>query len=221
MCPRRYDMGERTRKVERTRRRILDAAIGLFGEEGFQGTSVSRIAERADVTRATVYHHFDTKLGLIEALVADAADSAGLAEILHLGENAETDGDVRELLDAYTRFWASHEALFRNVIGLAGVDPEAAAVVEARDENRRRGMESLASRLGARGTLASGVSEADASQTLWLLTSFPVFDQLHRRSRLETEDVARILARLTSTLFADPAHPSADTPGLLEGGTDL
>lgn len=199
-------MGQRAESVEQTRRRILDAATGLFEAEGVRGTSVGRIAERADVTRATVYHHFDSKLGLIQALVADAADRAGLAEILAIGEHAETVGDVRDLLGAFTLFWASHEALFRNVIGLAGVDPEAAAVVEARDENRRRGMEELAGRLGARGFLAAEVAQAEAAQTLWLLTSFPVFDQLHRRSRLDVEDVARVLTRLASSLFVAGAQ---------------
>lgn len=212
-------MGRRTESVQQTRRRILDAAIGLFEEDGLRGTSVGRIAERADVTRATVYHHFDTKLGLIEALVNDAADSAGLAEILAIGERAETAGEVRELLDAFARFWASHEVLFRNVIGLAGVDPEAAAVVEARDENRRRGLEELAGRLATRGVLTPEVSETEASQTLWLLTSFPVFDHLHRRSRLDVEHVARTLSRLASSLFVAGAHRSAlSTP--LEGETE-
>lgn len=43
---------------QRTRSSIVDAAEALHAEVGPAGTTISAIAERADVTRATVYRHF-------------------------------------------------------------------------------------------------------------------------------------------------------------------
>jgi len=46
---------------EVTRQRLLDCALELFGERGYDATSVQRIADRAGVTKGAFYHHFDSK----------------------------------------------------------------------------------------------------------------------------------------------------------------
>lgn len=207
MTPRQYKLGARTDAVQRTRRRILEAAIEIFADEGFAGSSVDRIAARADVTRATVYHHFGSKLGLLEALAADAADQAGLADVVELGESAVTTEEVHALLDAFVRFWAAHAVLFRNITGLSAVDPDAAAVVDRRDATRRAGVAALVSRLDDRDLLAADVSQQQATEGLWLLTSYPVFDHLHRRSGLSLTGTTAILTKLADAfLDLQPNH---------------
>ncbi len=49
------------RKQTHTRERILRAALALFGERGIAATSLHEVAERAGVTRVTVYRHFTDK----------------------------------------------------------------------------------------------------------------------------------------------------------------
>jgi len=44
-----------------TRQRLLDAAFEVFGENGFHGTSIEMIAERADFTRGAFYSNFASK----------------------------------------------------------------------------------------------------------------------------------------------------------------
>lgn len=50
------------------RERILDAALGLFAERGFHGTSVPEIAEAAGVAAGTIYRYFESKEHLVNAL---------------------------------------------------------------------------------------------------------------------------------------------------------
>jgi AcrR family transcriptional regulator len=50
------------------RARILEAALGLFTEHGFKGTSTAAIAQRAGVATGTLFHHFKTKEKLINEL---------------------------------------------------------------------------------------------------------------------------------------------------------
>jgi AcrR family transcriptional regulator len=52
-----------TGKAE-TQQRILTAATALFMEHGYAGTTISAVAERAEVSRATVFWHFSDKAGL-------------------------------------------------------------------------------------------------------------------------------------------------------------
>lgn len=60
-------MRKRAEDVERTRQRIVEAAVHLHGTAGPASTSVSAIAERAGVTRLTVYRHFPDETALFEA----------------------------------------------------------------------------------------------------------------------------------------------------------
>lgn len=58
MSPRKYDLGKRAEAAEATRRRIVEATYALHDERGVAATTYRDIAERADVSLATVYRHF-------------------------------------------------------------------------------------------------------------------------------------------------------------------
>jgi AcrR family transcriptional regulator len=70
---------------------ILDAATGLFLDLGYDRTSLARVADRAGVSKATLFKQFPTKAELFEAAVlaaGDTPDSAPLeppASDLHAG----------------------------------------------------------------------------------------------------------------------------------------
>ncbi|MDO8144597.1 TetR/AcrR family transcriptional regulator [Isoptericola sp. 178] len=64
----------------RKREQILQAAITLFGEAGFHGTSLRDIAGAAGISHPGLLHHFPTKAAVLEALLEhrDAVDEADL-----------------------------------------------------------------------------------------------------------------------------------------------
>lgn len=57
-------------KSGRTRRHILDAGMNFLAEHGYQSLSAARLAEAADVARATMIYHFPSRAALVEALIA-------------------------------------------------------------------------------------------------------------------------------------------------------
>jgi AcrR family transcriptional regulator len=57
----------RSRKKQRTRQEIADAALLLFAQQGFDAVTVAEVAASAQVSEQTVYNYFKTK----EALVFD------------------------------------------------------------------------------------------------------------------------------------------------------
>src|SRR5690242_8682562 len=105
--------GGRERQRRRTRKAIIDAAVGLIarGEE----PSVGEIAEAADVSRRTVYLYFPT----LEHLLADAA-----LELTRAGvePRIESHGDAGERVEALVRAvqqgFAETEELGRTIIRL-------------------------------------------------------------------------------------------------------
>jgi AcrR family transcriptional regulator len=60
------------RRTERTRARLLDAALGLFLEQGYDGVTLGEIPKRADLGAGTFYLHFSDKRSDYEAVVRRA-----------------------------------------------------------------------------------------------------------------------------------------------------
>lgn len=56
--------------AERTRQRIIEVALQVFGQRGFSGTTLENVAREAQVTRGAIYWHFRNKIELYEALMA-------------------------------------------------------------------------------------------------------------------------------------------------------
>ena len=66
------------RDPERTRERILDAAVEEFAAEGFTGARVDSIAEKAGVNKRMLYHYFGNKQELFQAIIQDRLERKGL-----------------------------------------------------------------------------------------------------------------------------------------------
>lgn len=75
-------------------RRILEAAIAVFGANGYRGGSLNEIAKRSGYTRAGLLHHFPSKEAILLALL-DLRD-----ERLHLMQERPDDGGWLASVDA-------------------------------------------------------------------------------------------------------------------------
>jgi TetR/AcrR family transcriptional regulator len=65
---------------------ILDAAVRLFSANGYDAVSMREVASEAGVSKANIYHHFDSKEGLYRAILQQSAeDLSGLVETLAEG----------------------------------------------------------------------------------------------------------------------------------------
>ena len=107
--------------MEETRRRIVDATVALHGEIGPARTTVSAIAERAGVSRPTVYAQFPDALSLF------AACSAGVEE-LHPFPNVD-DLPLEQALARLYRHYAENRRLLAHVNRDARVLPALAEVL--------------------------------------------------------------------------------------------
>ena len=112
--------GLRERKKAATRKAIHDGAIRLFGEQGYAGTTIDQIADAADVSRATVFHHFPTK----ESIVFGDAPQATAALAALLADAPEVVPAVREWLRGLTG-WIEPDLLLQR--RLAREVPDVAA----------------------------------------------------------------------------------------------
>jgi AcrR family transcriptional regulator len=72
---------EKDKETEK-QKRILEAAIHIFSEKGFEGASTSAIAQRAQVAEATIFKHYRSKKGLLLHLVIPAISKVATPYIL-------------------------------------------------------------------------------------------------------------------------------------------
>jgi AcrR family transcriptional regulator len=94
----------RRRKAERPQE-ILEAAFTEFSRNGYATTTLERIAERAGVTKGTIYVYFENKEHLFISMVRDITDGAQktMQELLETHE-----GSTADLLRAQFSFIYQH-----------------------------------------------------------------------------------------------------------------
>jgi TetR/AcrR family transcriptional repressor of mexJK operon len=112
---------------------ILTAAFELFVQKGLSGTTMSEVAAQARVSKETLYDRFDSKEGLLYALLAWAARERSWES--ELGDAALADDPLQGLhaavLGALTIMLREEAmALYRVMIGEARRMPDVAAVYE-------------------------------------------------------------------------------------------
>src|SRR5690348_4045929 len=105
--------------------RLLDATVDCLVEYGYGGTTVTRIAERAGVTRGAQVHHFRTKADLVIAAVSYLAGRSAELGASMIEEAMRADDAVGALLDL---LWQMHQGpTFTAAVELwvaARTDPE-------------------------------------------------------------------------------------------------
>ena len=86
----------RSRPYNAAQVRIINAALDLFSERGVGGTSLQMIADDIGVTKAAVYHQFNTKEEII--LAAADVELARLEAVIDAAENTPSRKEARDTL---------------------------------------------------------------------------------------------------------------------------
>lgn len=94
-----YQINLDQKKLTDKQQSILESAIHLFAEKGYNGTTTSEIAKLAGVAEATIFKHYHTKKGLLLQLVIPAISKFASPFILNtLIEILEQDKSIEEIL---------------------------------------------------------------------------------------------------------------------------
>jgi AcrR family transcriptional regulator len=146
-----------------TRRLILDAALELFSEGGFAGTSMRRIARAVGVRESALYHHFPSKAAIFEALLQDLGpgQSERLMELdldALLGEGPEPL--LRFIARSMFESWATpREQKFVRMLMAEGPRLNDPGLMHSSIVAGRARLGRLFEELGRRGAIRAGDSE--------------------------------------------------------------
>jgi AcrR family transcriptional regulator len=95
-----HDINLDKKKLTQKQRNILESAIQLFAEKGYNGTTTNEIAKLAGVAEATIFKHYRSKKGLLLRLVIPAIAKFASPFILNpLVQILEQDKPIEVILE--------------------------------------------------------------------------------------------------------------------------
>ena len=171
----------------------------LLREQRFHESTVEQVAERAGVSRATVYQHFRSRIDLVDAICETFDAHPALIELRRTIMLPDPETALVRTIALAMRFWESEDAILSELYGVVAIDPAARDLVGRQRADRRSEMRRLAQRLHTTGTLRPGISTTRAQDVLMVLTSYETYRELREAGRsakrltAELETMARAL----------------------------
>jgi AcrR family transcriptional regulator len=171
MAPRSYTLGRRAETSTATRGRILDATLQLYREVGIGATTLTAVAERADVARGTVLNHFGSAEGLLGATVDRILETLDLPDDTIFEGLASRADRIRAYVAAMIAFQqrTSHLwPIFENELQRPELKEREAAYWAALARLQATALgEGLGSDARANATLTSVIHPATVGTFLW------------------------------------------------------
>ncbi|TIT02524.1 MAG: TetR/AcrR family transcriptional regulator [Mesorhizobium sp.] len=173
---RRYDARLRLARASGTRQRILDVAKKLFTARGVEKVTISDIASAAGVSAPTLYALFQSKTGILRAVVERSFFGPRYAEIAKQVENARDPEEILRITASISRVILDTE---REEIGLmrgvSALSPELKAIETELEAVRFRLQEARAKLLVESVTVARQLGLARVRDILWMYTGRDVY----------------------------------------------
>ena len=203
---RRYRSPLRAERAAETRRRITTAALELFTQHGFAGSTVTAIAERAGVAPQTVYAIFGTKGAILQALLSRMEEDAGAAE--WRARIAAADDPADKLAGFAQWSAAMHTTSKATIMAAQGAvgDPAVIGLRAEADRHRRQALASLIDGLADRGALAAGLARRRAVDRAWMLTGVEIYFAATDGCGWEDAEYATWLADLLVSQLLTSGH---------------
>ncbi|WP_394940717.1 TetR family transcriptional regulator [Psychromicrobium sp. YIM B11713] len=194
-----------TAKSEQTKQLVIDTALGMFREQGYQKTTMRAIAQHAGVSLGSAYYYFESKDDLVQELYARIQQEHRGAALRALETESSLARRLELVLQAGISVMAPYHSFGAAFLQTAISPTSTASPFNAASADSRRDAIELF-RLtieGANGSAPASLRK-DLPELLWLgylaLTFFWVNDNSEgqRRTRALARGASPLIARLLS-----------------------
>ncbi|MBI2707013.1 MAG: TetR/AcrR family transcriptional regulator [Proteobacteria bacterium] len=195
----------RQAQAGQTRSRILDAAKLLFQSKGFEGVTIEQMAQAADVSAPTIYSLFQSKRGVLRALM-DNALPVDQFEALVAAAKQEKSAKAHLAISAKIarQIYDAERAQMDIFRGAAILAPEFKEFEKERELRRYKRQEESVKMIVQEGALLKGLTLSKARDILWALTGRDMYRMFVVEQGWTSEEYETWLAQLlVKTLIED------------------
>ncbi len=199
-----YKSTARDTQAGQTRARILNSAKNLFESEGFEYVTIEKIAQGANVSIPTIYSLFQSKLGVLRALMDGALPQnqfEALVEESIIEKSPKKRLSIsakiaRQIYDAER----TQMSIFR---GAAVLAPELRELEKEREMRRYNRQEVTIKAMVKENSLIKGLSATKARDILWALTGRDMYRMFVIEQGWTSDEYEKWLAHLLISNLID------------------
>lgn len=200
-----YHSLARNAQAVQTRNRVLVAAKDLFESEGFECVTIEKIAQCAEVSIPTVYALFQSKRGVLRALMDEVFPKDQFDELVKKSHEASTPEKrllysakiARHLYDAEK----AQMEIFRGALVLA---PEFKELEKEREMRRYARQAVTIKAMAKEKSLVKKLTIKKARDILWTFTGRDIYRMLVVEQGWSSQEYEKWLAQLLANTLIDP-----------------
>jgi AcrR family transcriptional regulator len=186
---RKYTKRRRAESEQETRLRITEAAVALHGSVGPARTTISAIADKAGVQRATVYRHFPDEETLFAACSGHYTALNPPPDLTAWSQEKDAGARLRRALTEMYEWYGRTEPMLENVLRDAPMVPAMAEPVSLRLAYLEMVIDALLTGRRERGHARRRVKAA-----ITHALSFPTWQSLVRDNGLKDDEAVTLMA---------------------------
>jgi AcrR family transcriptional regulator len=192
-----YNSENRNAQAAQTRHRILEAARHLFQSEGFECVTIEKLAQVAEVSIPTVYSLFQSKRGVLFALMDEALPTEEFDALVEEGR-LEKSAKKRLMITAKLsrQLYDSERAQIDIFQGASLLAPEFKEQQKEREQRRYLRQEEFVKTLMKDEALLKDLSLSQARDILWTFTGRDIYRMFVVERGWTSEQYEKWLAQL-------------------------
>jgi len=103
--------------MNRTKRKIFEAAMELFAKQGYDGTSVDEITSVVGIAKGTLYYHFSSKEEIYNFLIVEGMNLFKNSIEIQAGKHENAIDKLKAAILVQIRIMEKYESLITLIIG--------------------------------------------------------------------------------------------------------
>lgn len=179
MQKRSYNTDSRQAQAQKNRERILATAKILFESHGFNKVTIEHIAQSAEVSAASIYAIFQSKTGILRALIDTALPLEERELLIHRAKTEKSHASRLRIAATISRkLYDAEHAQLGSLQNAAILDPLFKKLEIEREQRRHERFEESVKIMAAENGFAKLLSAEKARDILWALTGRDMYRML-------------------------------------------
>jgi AcrR family transcriptional regulator len=185
------------KKKHKRRKRIIQAATALFQHNGYADTTISDIADQAEVGVGTIYNYFSSKNDILLNLVADICIEKKPDEIIY--ENDPVKTLYSYIYGYFDEFMIFDKAIWRGWFAALFTEPNLFARAYALDMKIAGELEGICEQMQNRNMVSNDVPAREIASTVyvlfisWMMSFIMLADMDIRSTKQEFEKQVKLV----------------------------